>query len=222
MTSSAQAEAAEADAVRSVPGFVAAGPVRTPRMSVWARLGAAMLLVTVAVGCSETRQPSASEPPSASPKPKPRPTSVQNADPCSLLPKSQVTAYDLKRVGKDISETSRSCTWTSSKFSMMLLVRWDSQTLIDFTQAFPVPVEEDVRLGGANVVMGTSDVRPACAAVFFPERGTVVEVVVGDTPPSTAAAACERVKEIGTAAVQEVRDQGLLKVESTATPTPTS
>src|SRR5690606_12601732 len=113
------------------------------RMSVWARLGAAMLLVTVAVGCSETRQPSASEPPSASPKPKPRPTSVQNADPCSLLPKSQVTAYDLKRVGKDISETSRSCTWTSSKFSMMLLVRWDSQTLIDFTQAFPVPVEED-------------------------------------------------------------------------------
>ncbi|KUL20860.1 hypothetical protein ADL12_47325 [Streptomyces regalis] len=173
-----------------------------------------LLATAVLGGCGRTEDPS----PSGSPSTAPPPTSVRDADPCSFLPRPQVTTYDLKRAGKDVSETSRSCAWTSAKFAMMILVRWDSQTLVDFGQAFPVPGEDDVELGGEGVVIGKSDVRPACAAAFLPEQGTVVEVVVGDTPPSTADAACERVKAIGASAVQEIRGQNLLDATPTAPP----
>ncbi|MCF1598601.1 DUF3558 family protein [Streptomyces muensis] len=179
---------------------------------------AVTLLATVLVGCSGSEDPS----PRASKSSAPLPESVKEADPCSFLPRSRVTAYDLKKVGKDISETSRSCLWTSAKFSMMILVRWDSQTLVDFGQAFPVLGEDDVKLDGVGVVIAKSDVRPACASVFLPEQGTVVQLVVGDKRPSTADAACERVKTIGASTIREIRDQNLLDPEPSAAASTTS
>jgi hypothetical protein len=159
-------------------------------------------------GCGQAEAPSPSAPPP--------PTSVQDADPCSFVARSVVTENDLERASNAKSETSRSCSWTSASFSMMVLVRWDSDSLIDFSQAFPVLVgNEDI--GGLTAVVGKSDVRPACAAVFFVDQGTILEVVVGDEPPSTADSACGRVRTIGAGAVRKIRDQGLLT--SAAAPT---
>jgi hypothetical protein len=174
---------------------------------------AVALLATIVGGCGGTEE--------SSPSPNPPPTSVRDADPCSFLPRSLATTHDLKQVQADDSETSRSCAWSSASFSMMILVRWDSDSLVDFAQAFPVLSEDDVDLGGVQVAVGKSDDRPACAALFFAERGTVVEIVVGDEPPSSADAACERVENIGASTIQEIRDQDLLDAAPTATPTTT-
>lgn len=170
-------------------------------------LAVALLAATVS-SCSPSEAPPT---PSASPAP----TSVQDADPCSFVEQSVVTANGLKQASVDKGTTSRSCSWTSDAFSAMVLVRWDPSSLVDFSQAFPVLVGSDVDFGGQKVILGKSDVRPACAAVFFAEQGTIVEIVVGDQPPSTADAACERVKTIGGAVVQRIRDQNLLDKEST-------
>jgi hypothetical protein len=167
-----------------------------------AALAAALLAFSVS-GCRSTATPPA---PTASPAP----TSVKDADPCSFLEQSVVSANVLERASADTSTTSRSCTWTSETFTTMVLARWDPRALVDFTQAFPVLVDSEVVLGGHRAVFGKSDVRPACAAVLFAEQGTVVEIVVGDKPPSTADAACERVKTIGGAVVAHLRDQDLL------------
>jgi hypothetical protein len=160
-------------------------------------------------GCGQAAPPTPSAPPP--------PTSVQDADPCSFVAKSVVTKNDLKQASDATSKTSRSCSWTSANFSMMVLVRWDSDSLIDFSQAFPLLVgSEDI--GGLDAVVGKSGVRPSCAAVFFVDEGTILEVVVGDEPPSTADSACERVRTIGAGAVSKIRDQGLL----TSAPAPTT
>jgi hypothetical protein len=160
-------------------------------------------------GCGQAAPPAPSAPPP--------PTSVQDADPCSFVAKSVVTKNDLKQASDAKSKTSRSCSWTSANFSMMVLVRWDSDSLIDFSQAFPLLVgNEDI--GGLDAVVGKSGDRPACAAVFFVDEGTILEVVVGDEPPSTADSACERVRTIGAGAVSKIRDQGLL----TSAPAPTT
>lgn len=151
----------------------------------------------------------------------PPPTSVREADPCSFVAKSVITESGLKRVSDNKSETSRSCSWTSAKFSAMVLVRWDASTLVDFGQAFPVPAGENMDLDGVSAVVATSNVRPACAAVFPAQQGTIVEIVAGDEPPSTTDSACARVRTIGTSAVQEIRKQHLLDEAPSTEPTPT-
>lgn len=153
------------------------------------------------------------------------PTSVRDADPCSFLDRSVLTANGLEQAAPvHKAATARSCTWTSTTFTTMVLVRWDPQTLVDFAQAFPVPAG-DTDIAGQKVVLGKSDERPACAAAFFAEKGTVVEIVAGmsvdgDKPPPSVAAACERVKTVGGAAIQQIRAQHLLDPESTTRPTP--
>ncbi len=176
-------------------------------------LPAAALLAATVSGCG-----SSDVPPTSAPSASPAPTSVREADPCSFLDQSVVTANGLTRASMDDSTTSRSCTWTSEVFTTMVLVRWDPASLVDFSRAFPVPGDGDVELGGQKVILGESDVRPACAAVFFAEKGTVVEIVVGDEPPSTTDAACARVKTLGEAAVRAIRDQDLLD-ETPTSPT---
>lgn len=139
-----------------------------------------------------------------------RPATLQDVDPCTLLDPSMLSDNGLKQALVDKSVSSRSCSWTSDAFSAMVLIRWDGNSLIDFAQAFPVLVDS-VELDGRRVVRGRSDVRPACAGLLFPGRqGTVVEIVVGDEPPSTAASACERVTALGTVIVQQLRKLNLV------------
>ncbi|MFB4267832.1 DUF3558 family protein [Nonomuraea sp. GTA35] len=180
-------------------------------------LMAVALLAATATGCGGTAQPSRSaDGPSASAQPSP--TSVRDADPCSFLPKDLEKAHALTKADAQQSDTARSCSWSAKNFSMMLLVRWDSDTLVDFSQAFPTLGEKDVVLSGVPLIFGKSDVRPACAAAFFAGQGTVVEIIVGDEPPSTANAACKRVKTIGAPMIQRIREQNLL--DETSTPSP--
>ncbi|MFI9379897.1 DUF3558 family protein [Kutzneria sp. NPDC052558] len=168
----------------------------------------ALLAVVLLGGCGGTAAPAAPPPP----------TSVREADLCSFVAPSVVTENGLTATPLHKFDSGASCSWGGPKFSMMVLVRWDRDVLVDLTQAFPVPGEE-FDLDGVKAVVTTSDVRPACAAVVFPERGTVLEVVAGDTPPSTVASACARVKSIGSGVVHKARELGLLKLDGSATPT---
>jgi len=154
---------------------------------------------------------------SEEPPPDPPPTSVREADPCAFLPESVVAEYDLVLVSEDAGETSRRCSWDSPSFSLMILFTWDEYSLVDFSEVFPDPHEDDADLDGEGF-LSKSRVRPACAALLFAGKETVVQVLVGDLPPSTADAACERVVAIGTPVVQELRAQDLLGAEPTASP----
>ena len=174
---------------------------------------AALLAVALLSGCGGAETP-------APPAPPP-PTSTRDAEPCSFLPQPVITTNGLKQVSSNKAQTSRSCSWTSAHFSMMVLVRWDQSTLVDFAQAFPTSVT-NIDLDGATAVSGKSESRPACAAAVFPEQGTVMEIVVGDTPPSTTDSACARVKTIGAAVVHEVRAQHLFPGPTAAPATPTT
>ncbi len=174
--------------------------------------GVVGLAAVLGVGaCSQ-----ATTPPAESPAPTREPASVKEADPCGFVDRAVIAAHGLRQASADTSTTSRSCSWTSPVFSAMVLVRWDQQTLVDFSTAFPVLVDEDGVWSGQKAIMGKSDVRPACAGLFFAERGTVVEVVAGDEPPSTADAACERVTAIGEQVVENLTRRRLVE---TAPPT---
>ncbi|WP_405061758.1 DUF3558 domain-containing protein [Kribbella sp. NBC_01505] len=149
----------------------------------------------------------------------PRPTNVQEAEPCQLVTQDLLDKDGLKQAGNDKSATSRSCSWTSDKLSMMVLIRWDRDSLIDFSQAFPTMVGTDVEIDKVKVIVGKSNERPACATVLFAAQGTIVEVVAGYTPPAKVTAACDQAKAATAIAIKKLREQQLLQLDQTPTPT---
>jgi Protein of unknown function (DUF3558) len=169
---------------------------------------AGLAAVFAAAGCGSETKPKPNT--AAEPNANPVPTTVKAADPCSLLEPSVVSTFGLKDKLVDKSPTSRSCSWKTDAFATMVLARWDDGALADFMQAFPVPVGRDIKIAGLPVVMGRSDVRPACALALFAEKGTVVETVVGYNPPAKVATACARVKLIGASVIRQLRIQHLL------------
>jgi hypothetical protein len=177
------------------------------------RIGAVGWLLAVALGgmvlggCSSAKK---------RPEPAPTPTSLQEVDPCSLLDQSVLDAHGLTKASENTAATSRSCSWASGKSSAaMVLIRWDRDTLVDFSQAFPDLVDGEIALKGQRVVMGKSSNGGACGAVIV-VAGTIVEIVSGDDPPAAAGAACERVRSFGEVVVQRLREQKLLDPSPTA------
>ena len=174
--------------------------------------------VLALVSCSDSQGSSA---PSGSPAP----TSLSSADPCSFLERSVLAANGLKQESPAYTgATARSCRWASRVFATMVLVRWDSQVLVDFAQAFPTPVSDDVNIEGQRIVLGKSDERPACAGAFIAQKGTVVEVIVGmyvednESAPN-AHDACELVKRLSGPVIRQIRAQHLLDTKPAIEPT---
>ena len=165
----------------------------------------ALLLATVA-GCGAD----AITPRTVASPPGPAPTSVREVDPCTFLDQARLSADGMTRIGTATGETARSCTWTAGTQVTLALVRWDPDALTDFSVAFPDLVGGDVTIGGRKVVLSRSKTRPACAGLFFAGRGTVVEIVVGDTGPATADAACERVRVLGEVVIRDLAGRNLL------------
>jgi hypothetical protein len=163
----------------------------------------ALLLATTVAGCGRAGR-------SPEHRASPAPTSVHDVDPCTLVKPAVLSSDNLKQASTDKSTTSRSCSYTAQALAALVLVRWDSETLVDFATAFPNLVGNE-ELAGQKVVVGQSDARPACAVFFLPEKGTVVELVAGSTAPSaTAGEACDHARKLATAAIERLREQKLL------------
>jgi Protein of unknown function (DUF3558) len=175
-------------------------------------VGGALLAATVS-GCSAGEVPPTTPTTSSA---SPVPTSVRDADPCSFVEQSVLTANGLKQESTDTYAMNRNCWWTTDAFATGVLVRWDRSALTDFSEGYPRLVGTEVEIGDQKAILAKSDVQPACAAVFFAEQATIVEIVVAYKPPATADTACERVKTIGGAVVQRIGDQYLADEQPTS------
>ncbi|WP_409185942.1 DUF3558 family protein [Amycolatopsis sp. VS8301801F10] len=173
---------------------------------------AGTLVAATVSSCSGTPAPSTTSAVSASSAP----ATLRDADPCSFLDQSVVTANGLVHEPTGTEPNSRNCFWTSDAFAVGILVRWDREMLVDFSENYPSLVGTDVDLGGKKVIMAKRTDRPTCGAQVLVPEPAAVEISVTYRPPDTADTACERLKTIGGTVVQMLRDQRLLDEQSSS------